>query len=68
MVRVGAPYWHRLVRPLQFLLAVAVRSWRSAEFVHGNAAQVRDVVASPTACSGCQTSAVHKGETQSVDG
>jgi|TARA_R110002003_G_scaffold1005_7_gene22027 hypothetical protein len=35
--------------PGVLLLAVAVRSWRDAEYVHGDAAQVRDKVATPTA-------------------
>lgn len=67
IARVGAPYWHRLVRPVQFLLAVAVHSWRICRIVHGIAAQVRDMVATPTAWSGRRASAVHKGETQFVD-
>lgn len=33
-----------------------------------SAAQVREVVAIPTAGAACQSSAVHKGEAESVDG
>jgi hypothetical protein len=49
---VGAPYCLGLVRPLQVVLAVAVRSWRHARAARElRAAQVRDLVAIPTAAA-----------------
>ena len=79
MVRVDAPYWHRLVRPPPQLvsclaLAVAVPSSLAPCRMAPRdllAAQVRDAVAIPTTstASGTRPSPPrHKGETQSVHG